>query len=429
MKFKKNYINPNKHYIMIKRSIEVDDTLKKFIFTNSNYRRKVWNDFVREYYRCKDCGEEFDAMKYRTVYFNTVEIPRNIYNVFTVDISKQVTKDIIDGLKICKTQHGKLKFKKFNRFKCSFKVQSRSQYLKRTKNQPDSFNSRVYIDSDDQISFRVRAGEFIQIKLKEPLFYDAYPIEGVAYYFTKKNQYAFSNEDIKEISFIHELGKFYIQLTVEVFNLYNKKKEITKRKNIAGIDLGIHNPMCITDEDETYVLRMSNKELNRIHYLERRLRRLQSIMDRKTYGSKNYYKVLRKFRVTHYKIRNIRLNWRRKLSKFIATRYKKICVDKYSIPTKDLYTHLPKVVSKKLNSFNRLHGMYLFSESLIHACYKYKTKYYKSPEYTTRTCCRCGYINDKLPLSERYLTCTDCGLVIDRDVNASKNCYNYLLEL
>ena len=53
---------------------------------------------------------------------------------------------------------------------------------------------------------------------------------------------------------------------------------------------------------------------------------------------------------------------------------------------------------------------------------KYNNKY-KLKEKTTCTCSICGYVNKHLPLKERNLTCKECGEVIDRDMNAAKNCY------
>nr|WP_293093318.1 zinc ribbon domain-containing protein [Okeania sp. SIO2F4] len=39
---------------------------------------------------------------------------------------------------------------------------------------------------------------------------------------------------------------------------------------------------------------------------------------------------------------------------------------------------------------------------------------------SSKTCCRCGHVQD-MPLSLRTYDCSDCGLSIDRDLNASIN--------
>jgi IS605 OrfB family transposase len=40
---------------------------------------------------------------------------------------------------------------------------------------------------------------------------------------------------------------------------------------------------------------------------------------------------------------------------------------------------------------------------------------------SSKTCSGCGTVKTKLALSERTYTCTNCGLVVDRDLNAARN--------
>jgi putative transposase len=44
---------------------------------------------------------------------------------------------------------------------------------------------------------------------------------------------------------------------------------------------------------------------------------------------------------------------------------------------------------------------------------------YVNPKNTSRTCSRCGHLNGSL--KKRYLECENCGLIIDRNLNASIN--------
>ena len=43
-----------------------------------------------------------------------------------------------------------------------------------------------------------------------------------------------------------------------------------------------------------------------------------------------------------------------------------------------------------------------------------------NPAYTSQDCSRCGH-RQKLALADRTYTCPCCGLVVDRDLNASLN--------
>ena len=228
------------------------------------------------------------------------------------------------------------------------------------------------------------------------------------------------------------MGKFYIVLFIEVTYLVDKDKILDK--DICGIDLGIHNPCMLYDGSSFKEYRFSEKELKRIEYLERRSRRLQHIMDHKleiNNGNKshNYYKVLKKFRITHKKIFNIRLNWRRKVAKEISDKYCIICIDNFKQPGKKAHEEnkLSRDVMRRINSSNRLHGTSYLHESIIHSIEKTGGMVIKSPKHTTRTCSNCGHKNKKLLLSQRYLHCEKCDTIIDRDMNAAVNCYNYLV--
>lgn len=422
--------------IAIKRRINITDDLKDFIFTNINYRRKVYNDFVEESRKYENL-KDFNPIKYKTTYYNEIEKPNNVYDKYCVGISEQVAKDIKFAKKSMKgnktLETSKLKFKKFDPFYGSFKVHSKSYF----HGENNIHASKILVMSDDLISFRVRKKERMLIKLKERIFDDSLFTDNIyPFYVNKKQQYVFTNDDIKEISFIHENGKFFIVLFTNVY-YYRLKDEISNNK--CGIDLGIHNPIMLYDGNKNISFRMSYKKIKRIAYLERRARRLQKILDNKLIVnnhyisnnrmvSKNYRKVQRKLRVTWKKIFNIRLDWRRKISLYIAKHYNLICVDKFSQP--DITVHkkykLSKNAIKRINFSNRNHAMTYFYKSFKHNVKKYNGKIIKSPKNTTRTCSCCGHINEKLPLTKRYLYCTKCGSIIERDVNAAINCYNFI---
>ncbi len=42
-------------------------------------------------------------------------------------------------------------------------------------------------------------------------------------------------------------------------------------------------------------------------------------------------------------------------------------------------------------------------------------------EKSSKACCRCGWVDEQLTLAARTFRCQNCGLVIDRDLNAAKN--------
>ncbi len=48
---------------------------------------------------------------------------------------------------------------------------------------------------------------------------------------------------------------------------------------------------------------------------------------------------------------------------------------------------------------------------------------------SSKTCSQCGCIKDQLLLSERLYNCSDCGNVLDRDLNASINIKKWGIDL
>lgn len=345
---------------------------------------------------------------------------------------------------VAKVRGGCPKFRKFDKFYSSFKVHTKSIVTSKRDIRKVTINSRFNILSTDKISFRVNRNEHRIIHLKEDLIRTGELFDdGLIYYFDTKNKFMFNDLDIKEVSFIHDLGKFYICISVEARLIYETKNESYKRLKAAGIDTGIHNPICIVDSSgKTYICEMDQKTKNRIHYLERRTKRLQHIMDRKYLAnkkagrnpySKNYSKVQKKFRIAWRKITNIKLNWRRHVAKSIATRYKTICVDRFKQLETNTYSILGTKVSKYIRYINMFHSMYSTNEAIIDACWIYKTNYIKAPENTTKTCSICGFINPHLSLKQRDFKCESCGYgtkhKVDRDINAAQNCYNHIFEL
>ena len=425
--------------IYIKKPIQVNDYLREFIFSNINYRRKIWNLFVEEYYRCNEDWNEFDTNAIASRLTHDIDKERKETNeYYASDIVKAVYSDVNTAMKIIKKRtmeehrHFSLRFKSFDRYRGSFRVRTSNEL-----NKKGNLKGKIHIKNDKTFQFRASNNNHFDITLNESLYDEKILDE---YRFLDKHgnlKCYFHDKDIKQIVFIHELGQFYISLCIEV-TYVNKKKEIKNRNELAGIDLGIHNPITIYDGSNTYSINMGDKRLNRINYLERRCNRLQKIMDRKKEENKkkhkldpnyniytrSYERVRRKFRRTWKRIQDIRKDWRRKTAKIICNTYQNIVVDEFKQPTKDDYKILPRKVSRYINHYNREHAMYLFTEVLKHDCIKYGCKYIEAPKYTTRTCSCCGHKNPKLPLSQRIFTCKECGYTDDRDVNAAINCYD-----
>ena len=447
--------------IRLKLPIEVDEYLKQFIFKNINMYRHIKNDFIEYANKYKEEHGSYvgwSPLKFKTEYFKYEEsIGR--YHEYPVGLSEQVANDMKTSIKTIRTKYKKSKnkgeparegtfhFQKYDRFYGSFKVHNKALHTK-SNNGNELYFSRIKVIDEKNIIFRVRGNtngktaEYLDISLKEPLCDEIiYNKDGnhefIKYYTegTSKHEYRFNSVDIKETCFIHELGKFYIQFSIKVLCIIDTD-EVDDRLPKAGIDTGIHNPAIIYDGKKYIRVVMDDKTSNRLHYLERRANRIQHHMDNKYRINKkrmengeidnpysnNYIKLQRKYRKIWKRITNIRRHWRYVTCKVIVTRYRKIVVDTFEQP-RNKEKDIPNKLKRIINYNNRFHGMYLFNETLKHMADKYGCEYIESPEKTTCTCSSCGYVNKHLPLEERDLVCEKCCEVIDRDMNAAKNCY------
>ena len=457
--------------IGVKIPIEVDSDLRRFIFDNINTYRDIKNDFIEaanEHKKKYKTYKGFNAFAFKTKYYKK-EVESGIYDERCVGLSEQVSKDIDMNINSILAKYknaaskekdkdddkktgneGTFHFRKLNKFYGSFKVHNKAYINKRCSTKRCC--SRLHVIDSHTVSFRVRANkgsrveEIRYITLKEPLYDDAEFKKNGNHSFTRyytegasKHECVFNSVNIKETCFIHELGKFYIQFSIKVCYCIDNDEIDSRIKSKAGIDTGIHNPIMIYEGKGRFIsLRMEEKAIQRIHYLERRAGRIKHHMDNKLVinkkkvekgemeneYSKNYLKLQKKFRKAHKHIRNIRRHWRNVTCKKIVTRYKTIVVDTFTQPV-NKYVNLPKKLKKKINHNNRFHAMYLFNETLKHMAEKYGCEYINAPTHTTCTCSKCGYINPHLPLSQRELVCEECGYAIDRDMNASKNCYAF----
>ena len=245
--------------------------------------------------------------------------------------------------------------------------------------------------------------------------------------------------NIKEISIKFHNEKWYLCLIIDYTEEYSKINMIyskSKRKKIAGIDLGETNPVVMYDGKFVRIPNHLQYPKDKITKVENRIQRLQRVMDQKYnpdmdkfHQSNNYYKVLKKFHKAWEHLVNIKKDWYFKLAHWIVTHYKNVVVDEFYDYIRKVTSNYPENMRKNINRGMQNKGMYNFNRRLIHMCHKYGTNYYIPLMETTNTCSVCGNVNEvKLRIdenhNERIFKCERCDHAMDRDDNASINCYN-----
>ena len=200
-------------------------------------------------------------------------------------------------------------------------------------------------------------------------------------------------------------GRWYAALTVERDEPTTRQ---TPKGGAVGIDLGVKTLATLSDGTviaNTHALQAD----------ERRLKRAQQALSRKTRGSKRRAKARAKFARIHARIANCRSDTLHKLTTMLAQTYSDISIEDLNVAGMLKNHRLAKAVSDA--SFSELRRQLEYKTAKTGAKLHVIDRWYPS----SKTCSNCGSVKAKLSLSERTYTCGNCGLVIDRDLNAAIN--------
>ena len=208
---------------------------------------------------------------------------------------------------------------------------------------------------------------------------------------------------IKSATISKDANKYFVSILVEVpFIKYS-----INPSSIVGLDLGIKD----------FIVTSNGVKLkNEVKINENRLKGLQKWLSRCKPGSKNRYKVKLKIQRLYLKIRNARKHMIYKLANNILKENDVVAVE--SLDVKSMYQvhkiakHLKNLPISEFIRVLKYKSNWL-GKKIIEI-----NKYYPS----SQCCNRCDYKNEEVKdLSVRKWTCPKCGMIHDRDINASIN--------
>ena len=193
---------------------------------------------------------------------------------------------------------------------------------------------------------------------------------------------------------------------------------------VIGIDLGIKTLAVCSNGMEFKNINKTAK----VKKIEKRLRRLQRSASRKYEMNKeenryvktcNIIKIEKKIRLLHRRLSNIRNNHLHQTTNVIVrTKPSKVVMEDLNVKGMMKNRNLAKEISQQ--------KFYEFKRQMEYKCEKYGIEFIQVGRFfpSSKLCSNCGQINKDLKLSDRVYHC-DCGLHIDRDLNASINLANY----
>ena len=200
-------------------------------------------------------------------------------------------------------------------------------------------------------------------------------------------------------------GRWFAALAVE-----RDDKPMTKppKGGAVGVDLGIKTLATLSDGTV-----IANPRC--LAASERRLKKAQKALSRKTMGSNRRAKARAKVACLHARVANQRQDAIHKATTMIARTYSTVCIEDLHVAGMVKNRRLAKAVSDA--SFAEFRRQIDYKTARTGATLHVINRWYPS----SKTCSACGAVKAKLSLAERTYRCEHCGLTMDRDLNAAIN--------
>ena len=213
---------------------------------------------------------------------------------------------------------------------------------------------------------------------------------------------------------------FWISVGIEV----EESMEVPTNNGI-GIDLGIKD-LAICSDNNTYKNINKTKEVKRLKKKKRRLQRRVSrkyLINKKGgsyYKTSNIIKLENQLLKLNHRLTNIRHNYLHEItSEIISRKPMFIALEDLNVKGMMKNKHLAKAIQEQ--------SFYEFKRIISYKANWNNIKIIEVPRFypSSKTCSECGAIKKDLKLSDREWVCSECGVIHDRDYNASVNLMKY----
>ena len=211
---------------------------------------------------------------------------------------------------------------------------------------------------------------------------------------------------IMKVTVSRTAHRWFVSITVDTTEA-PKAVELSTH-SVVGIDVGINTLATLSDGTQYD----NPRPLKRY---ERKLKRANRRFSKKKHKSKNWYKQKQKIARIHYKIACIRGDAHHKATTDIVNTASVIGIETLKVTNMLKNKKLAKALSdsafggflSKLKTKSVSRGIPVVEADQFYA--------------SSKTCSSCGHKKKGLQLKDRIYNCSECGISIDRDVNAAIN--------
>ena len=374
-------------YKTIKIELKLTEEQKIQINKTIGTERFIYNEYIKYNQEQYELGNKFVSAFDFSKYINNVYLPNNPDKKWIKDVSSKSVKQAMI--------YGEKAFKNFFKGLSAFPV-----FKKKGKNELGA-----YFVKNNKTDF-----EFYRHKIKIPT---------LKFVRVKEYGYIPKNANIKSGTISKIADRYFLSLVMEIDDIV--KTENTGTKGL-GIDLGIKDTAICSDGR---VFKNINKT-KKVKKLKKKLKREQRKMSRSVEYSKsekiklkelkNFNKKKLKVQKKFYRLNCIRDDYNNKMvDEITRTKLKYITIENLKVSNMMKNRHLSKAIQEQ--------NFFEIRTKLINKCKESNIElrivdtFYPS----SKTCSCCGSIKKDLKLNDRIYKCSNCGIEIDRDYNASIN--------
>lgn len=198
-------------------------------------------------------------------------------------------------------------------------------------------------------------------------------------------------------------GQYFVSVLVETLILHKHKTG-----KMVGIDLGLKSFATLSGSTVIDNIKFFREKQSEIVKIQRHL-------SRKKKGSNRYRKNKLRIARLHNKIANKRNYFLHSVTTYLADNYDVICIEDLNVSGMLSNHKLAKAISDT--------SFYQFRSMLEYKCNWYGKELVVIDRFypSSKTCSKCGWKKEDLTLSDRVFKCENCGMEIDRDLNAAIN--------
>ena len=374
-------------YKAIKIELKLTNEQKIQVCKTIGTERFIYNEYIKYNKEQYELGNKFVSAFDFSKYINNVYLPNNPDKKWIKEVSsKSVSKAMTYGEKA---------FKNFFKGLSGFPV-----FKKKGKNEIGA-----YFVKNNKTDF-----EFYRHKIKIPT---------LKFVRVKEYGYIPKNAIIKSGTITKIADRYFLSLIIEVDDIVK-----TENKSIKGlgIDLGIKDTAICSDGR---VFKNINKT-KKVKKMKKKLKREQRKMSRSVEYSKtnkiklkeckNFNKKKLKVQRLFYKLNCIRNDYNNKIvDEITRAKLKYITIEDLKVSNMLKNKHLSKAIQEQ--------NFFSIRTKLTNKCKERNIELRLVDTFypSSKTCSCCGSIKKDLKLNDRIYKCSNCGLEIDRDYNASIN--------